>query len=905
VKHLTLLDPLEKLNLTTRAYNALRNADINSVGGLLDYPKEKFSQLKNMGVKTIAEIIEVIDQIEIVETDHSNYKTDQKLKDSAAAWFIGKDGQLYQDFPIENIRLSKRAYTCLKGEGIKYISNLLDKTEADLFTIPHMGSKTVKEIIQAINLLILEPISAFQRFYNDNSNTLADAFCCCIVQEIVKSISVHGGHLYKTILPLIEKHNGKFAPLTSALEVDEPLISELYELPLLRSSIKNNLLEQLESTRYGLDRFNLVKSLPPFLQNDDLIGNLLLELIRDGKLLCLNDQIYQRKYPTVLEYVTILPKPQYCAVLTGRLFGRTLDEIGQELNLTRERVRQIESKCINNFPSLSEDIYAHVYQKYDITKEDFLLGFKESEITYNYLSIAYKKGEYPVDCLVADFDFPDSFRTAAERIIYKNHVVLGGEQVHCSRSELSEYILRTAGTEGLSFDEFSQFYQILLEDLNLQENPKFSVMDRGYSNKLAASDHVLWKYGQKLRYYNIDAYDYTDLFSCLNLNDYKDVELSTRKFFKEYPELMCDYDIQDEYELHNLLKKICTEKDFPQVHFKRMPNIEFGVADRDTQVMDMLLALAPITNTDFAVAYENEYGVLTQTVLANYMKNFDHYFYAGVYKIDAPMFSESVFVKMEQLLTREFYLLSDIRKLFVFEFPQADPKLLNPYTLKALGFRVYVNYVIKDDYPSAVEYFRSILTTEDIIDTQSFPKELLNTITYLSEVYKLKSTYEILEYSPLKYVHIRRLSRAGVEKESLMDYCRKAYQAVESPYFTIYFLQKKGFTHPLEDLGFDEWFYASLLSEDKEHFSCRRMGKNKLFSRGSKNVSLTDFLEWLLYSCESLSLDVSDIAEKLANDYNINLEWYKIVETIKGSAMYYDMITQKVYADYNVYFEEI
>jgi hypothetical protein len=905
VKYLTQLDPIEKLDLSARAYNALRRAGINGVGDLLDFPKENFPSLKNMGVKTVTEITEVIEQIEIIEIDPLNCNANQKAEDDLFAWFIGRDGLLYRDFPIEDIELSRRSFNCLKGAGIDYISKLLDKTETDLFAIPSMGEKSVKEIIEAMNLLVLQPVSSAQSSHNDDSVSRKNEFCRCIVQEVVKTIDVHARQLYEDILPLVEYYNGRFVPVDSDVGIDGQLISELYGLPLLRCAIKETFLKQLESNPYGLDKFYLVRSVPSFLQNEVLVDSLITELIQEGEILCIHAKMYKRKYPTALEYAASLPKQQHCTVLTGRLSGQTLDEIGKELNLSRERIRQIESKCIRKAPTLSEDLYALVFQKYDIAKEDFLLGFKESEITYNYLSIAYKKGGYPIDDLATDSDFPDYFKKGAERIIYKNHVVLGSERVLCSRSELSEYILRTAGVEGLTFGEFSQFYQMLLEDLNLQDNPKFSVMDRGYSNKLAASNHVLWKYGQKLRYYNIDSYDYTDLLNGLNLSDYKNVEFSTRKFFQEYPELMSDYDIQDEYELHNLLKKICTSDDYPQIHFKRMPNIEFGIADRDAQVMDLLLALAPITNTDFAAAYEHEYGVLSQTVLANYMKNFDQYFYSGVYKIDAPMLSDIMAAKMKQLLYREFYLLSDIREFYVNEFPQADPKLMNPYTLKALGFRVYANYAIKDQYPSATEYFRAILTTEDIVDAQSFPKEVLNTIAYMSEVYKLKAAYEIIEYAPLKYVHFRRLNCAGVEKESILDYCHKAYHAVDSQYFTVYSLQQKGFTHALDDLGFEEWFYASLLSEDKEHFSYRRMGKNKLFRRGSENVSLIDFLEWILYSSESLYLDVYELTEKLSSDYNINLQWYKIVETIKGSAMYYDTITQKVYADYDVYFEEI
>jgi len=878
---------------------------MNTVGDLLDFPKENFLGLKNMGAKSVTEITEAIVQIEIIEIDPLNCNAGQNAENEVSAQFIGKDGQIYRDFPIEDIRLSRRAFNCLKGAGIDYISKLFDKTETDLFAIPNMGVKSVAEIIEARNQIVLQSVSATQNFFTDASDSGIGEFCLRIVQDIVKMISVHAGQLYEAILPFCESCAEMGAPLSVATKTGESLVKELYTLPLLKCAIKESFLNHLESNRYGLDWADLIKCLPQFLHSKALIDEMLSEMVQDGDLLCSHDHMYERKYPTALEYAASLSKPQDCAVLTGRLSGKTLEEIGKEVNLTRERVRQIESKCLRKAPALREDRYAFVFQKYNISKEDFLLGFREPEITYNYLSKAYKKGEHLIDELATDPDFPDEFRKATERIIYKNYVVLSGERILCSRAELSEYILRTAGIAGLTFEEFSQFYQMLLEDLNLQDNPSFSVMDRGYSNKLASSDHVLWKYGQKLRYYNIHAYDYTDLLDDLNLNQYNDVEFSTLKLFREHPELMHDYDIQDEYELHNLLKKICTKEDYPQIHFKRMPNIEFGSADRDGQVMELLLALAPVTNTDFAAAYEHEYGVLSQTVLANYMKNFDQYFYAGVYKIDAPMLSEIMLIRMKQILPGEFYLLSDIRNLYVHEFPQAAPKLLNPYTLKSLGFRVYTNYAIKDKYPSAVEYFRTILTTEDMVDAQLFHRELLNTIAYTSEVYKLKAAYDILEYAPLKYVNIRRLKHVGVEKGTLRDYCQKAYQAAHAQYFTVCSLRKSGFAHALDDLGFDEWFYASLLSEYKEHFSCRRMGKNKLFRRGHAEVRLTDFLEWLLYSCESLSMDIHDLTEKLSSDYNINLEWYKIVEMIKGSVLYYDTITEKLYADYDVYFEEI
>lgn len=898
-------DHIDELMLSTRANNALIKLEIKTIGDLIDFPKEKILKAKNIGFKSFAEIMCAINQIELFEIDSSVSVQSIEQTDTALSCFIGLDGQLYRDTSVEDLGLSIRACNGLKSHGIEFASKLMDMKDTDFLEIPHLGVKSVREIIEAKNHVEFQLAPSNLSDTANTSKIKDDEFCRLITQEIVQAIDINGGKLYEAIYPLLEKHEGSRIIDTKNIEIDRALLQEIYSLPIIRNALCLTILEKFFSYPYGLEKSELTLCFPQILRNVQMIARLLDDMVEQSDLLCLSDQLYIRKYPTVLEYVESLEKEQHRSILIGRLNGETLEEIGNACGLTRERVRQVESKILHNAPRLMEDKYANVYEKYNISKEDFLLGFSESEITYNYLSNVYMKGSFPINKLAQDFEFSSEFRNSAERVIYKNYVVLGSERILLSRPELSEYIIRNAGNEGLTFKEFSQLYQLLLNDLNLQDDPKFSVMERGYLNRLAASKHILWKYGQKFRFYNIAAYDYNDLLNTINLNSYVNIELSTRKFFLEYSELMRDYELRDEYELHNLLKKICSLEEFPQVHFKRMPSIEIGEADRDTQVLDLLLSLAPITNADFALAYEHEYGILSQTVLANYMRNFDQYFYGGMYKIDSPILPDIIASKMKQLLDKEFYCITEIRELYVREFPGSDSKLLNPFTLKGLGFRVYSNYVIKDKYTSSSEYFREILTTSDIVDTQVFSKPLLSTQAYTSEVYKQKSTYNIIEFSPQKYINIRKLNQVGVNIETLCDYCRKVNLTSDLQYFTIYSLREKGFRHQLDVLGFDEWFYASILSEDKEHFSCRRIGKNKLFRLGNKEVLLADFFEWIVYSSDSLTFDVLDLVEKLSNEYNIVLEWHKIVETIKGTEMYYDNITGKIYADYNVYFESI
>lgn len=902
VMHLTRLDSVDKLNLSTRSHNVLRRANINTIGSLIDFPQEDLMTFKNMGAKSAAEIIAALKEIEIIEIDATSGNSSNCDESQAESQFMGVDGKMYYDIPVEELGLSKRPYNCVKNAGISYFSQLQAMSESELNDLPSMGNKSVSEILDKRKNIALRPVIQQQGLSSQATENNTD-FGQRIIQNVIKKIPVNAGQLYDAILPLFSEQTVPERLLS--LKLEPTLLKGIFNEPILYNAIKEAILRKLEQSPYGIELTELQEIIPDCINDETQFANLIADMEQDGSLFCRREQIYERNYSSVLEYAASLSKVQDRNVLQERLAGKTLDQIGKKCNLTRERVRQIVAKCLHKAPKLSEDRYAAVYQKYNIGEQDLLLGFKVPATTYNYLTSAYKHGDRPISELATDSEVPDEFRKAAERIIYRDYVVLNGERVLCHRQELSEYVLRTSGGDGVTFEEFAQLYQMLLEDIGQQDNPKLSVMDRGYANKLAASNHVLWKYGQKLRYYNIYSYDFTDFFETLDLKQHHNVEYSTLKFFREYPDLMKDYDIEDEYELHNLLKKICSQEAFPDMHFKRMPNIEFGTADRDAQVRELLLSLAPIANTALAEAYENEYGVLTQTVLANYLQNFDQYYHAGVYKIDAPAFPEIIVSRLRQLLVDDFYLLLDIRKIYAEEFPKADPGLLNPFTVKSLGFRVYANYAISDQYASATEFFRAILTKEDLVDAQTFSRELLNTIAYTSEAYKLKASYDIVEYAPLKYVNIRRLNRVGIDKTILADYCNKVYEAAGTQYFTIHSLQQAGFSHILDELGFDEWFYASLLAEDKGRFSYRRMGRNRLFRRGNEDVCLTDFLEWLLYLRESLSMDIYELVELLKVGYNISIDQCKIIETVKGSSMYYDAITEKVYADYDVYFEEI
>lgn len=163
-----------------------------------------------------------------------------------------------------------------------------------------------------------------------------------------------------------------------------------------------------------------------------------------------------------------------------------------------------------------------------------------------------------------------------------------------------------------------------------------------------------------------------------------------------------------------------------------------------------------------------------------------------------------------------------------------------------------------------------------------------------------------MEFLPLQYISLRRLQSAGVDAGDLEDYCAAVCAFTRSgQYFTVASLRREGFAHPLDDLGFDEWFYSSLLAEDPDRFTYRRMGGTRLFCWVREAIQLSDFLRYLVEAEPSGRIDIYELQETLERQYGISMPLHKLTDVIQNSEMYYDPIMKAAYIDYDTYLEEI
>ena len=175
------------------------------------------------------------------------------------------------------------------------------------------------------------------------------------------------------------------------------------------------------------------------------------------------------------------------------------------------------------------------------------------------------------------------------------------------------------------------------------------------------------------------------------------------------------------------------------------------------------------------------------------------------------------------------------------EFPDENVWLLNPFALRELGFLTYSNYVIRDTYSSAAAYFKHLICGKcaDLRD-----KSYLTSIgTFYALMMKERSSFQIVEVEPLMYVNIDYLNEQGITKEQLYDFWKLIENTVEDgEFFTIYSLKKRGISLPWQDMYFKNWFYSSVLLEDKAHFTYKRYAACRLFRKATKQFTLGDFL---------------------------------------------------------------
>jgi len=585
-----------ELDLSTSVINTLMRAGVDTIEKLMNISKEELLSIQNLGKIKCDEIIEFRNKISDNISERPKVEGNDVSDES--------HGVIYSDdTPIDELGLSVRTRNGLKRTGIMTLGMIIQTPEEELWNIRNLGEKSVREILE------------FRKGIDS------------MFSEVTPEISVR-----KEIVKVIKK--------------------------LL-----------CENEMFGIklsDIYNVVSS-----DNEDIIYEILNEIAFKE-----HEKRFVLRSTPVIEILEKDDKTSdtHIEMLKLRMHGATLEEIALKYEITKERVRQIIVKTIKRVQKfkdmdgviVSEERFKPLFEMYNFDEELFCTLTGQSHEVYMYLKATAKSGNLSVEELFSDMKVPKWFRNNWEEYCRKSvnsKYIFVTDDNNCriekSRGSIKKYVISKYCRNDIYFDDFISLYQNFLEKFGLADDERLRITEsemRSQENQIRDSEYVLWKQGKKFRYYNIKAGDYTELFDELNLGQYKDIEISTLKFFRDNPKLMKQYDIRDEYELHNLLRKIDCERINSHIEFGKTPYISFGYFDRKELIKEYMCKLAPISKENLAKAISEDYGYKEETILGQ-LSHIDDYYHDGMYSVD--------FDRMPDEMFSAFYECHNLKKVTI------------------------------------------------------------------------------------------------------------------------------------------------------------------------------------------------------------------------------------------------
>ncbi len=669
---------------------------------------------------------------------------------------------------------------------------------------------------------------------------------------------------------------------------------ELYENKLLNIIKKNFKYEE-----FSVEEISLILKQKNYNYNN--LEYLLKELIHSGKLNKKNTykdciEKYSVCLPKLIDELSKIPKENnHYDMVMKKYNGYTMEEIGQQYNLTRERIRQIVEKETRMIKRFQEEKYAEYIKEYNFDAELFTKLFKTHKYVYYFLKDKNKLGEKDPSELIDD----DRLTSEQIEILRKRYNIIryNGENIIANRNSILLAILKKV-EKRIDYSELIRAYNSLVIeyklDLQLLSSKDFRYVD----SSLTRTNFVLDTVGKTYRYYNcndIDKEDLEELKEMLNTNP---GVYSTEAFFNDNTVLMKKLDIRDEYELHNLLKKRLSDYD-ENIIFSRMPDIFIHCKDKYKFVEEQIQELAPINIDEFVSYMYETYGHKPTSFKAYVLSNFSQYINIDILICNTVLFTDEQLKIMREKLTEDVYSILTIKQILTDNFDVNDFSLINSMNLKQIGYKLRGNYIIKDNISNLENHLRNIILQTDYYIVPSEMKKIGS--TFSSYIYKFMCEKLLFKIEDEKYITVKKMNEMEIKKEDIDNFIDEIKKEIpENEYFSLYTLNKD-FKNKLLEFNFPDCFYEGIITtiNDVKYF---RLNNNILFIRTKDSINREKFINSFIIKNK---IYIRDIRNMIKEKYNIELQDYYIRSFVNRKKYYLDTSTDCIYESREKYEEDV
>lgn len=577
--------PLKKLVMSNSLYNLCCRYGLEKAADLLSFSEEEWKEKPGIGKKSWQELQALLDWVRTYKDKRLSEEEPQSLVWTYLIAF---------DTPLMEIKsLTMTVNKLLAEYGILTLDDLLHHHPKDWQQITKLGKWRRKEYLEAAE-------DFREEMYLSMERKLLCHYEGAMTAEALRPLLQWADMThttYKTLLVLLEK-----AGYPTEIGTWSDLLCHNEETA---GHAERYVLDRLEEEEFGsLSAEELEGLFPSHLCPLSWIGSILQKLLEEKKVGCEEGKYFLR-YPSFHDFLAHMDEKGK-GFVQCRLQGMTLDEIAKPYGVTRERVRQFLTRFLKQVPRVEEMRFMDQKILWEgLTDEDFAYLFDLPEETVRFLD--YYMDEHPGKVsteerlerlreIEGDSAVPEVVRSRARERQRELCPVLETEEgpIPATQEALLDYVFMKEGKEGIGWQSLIDRCNELLH----KEWPEWEerlFINYWYADKFIKSPKLLVSRHKYMRYYDIEAKDYGLLWEALQLSQYENVEITTRKLFRSHPKLMKLYDIRDFYELHNLLKKWkvieadTVEKALPvDMSCNLAPTLLFGKVDRERQVYQVL-----------------------------------------------------------------------------------------------------------------------------------------------------------------------------------------------------------------------------------------------------------------------------------------------------------------------------
>ena len=625
--------------------------------------------------------------------------------------------------------------------------------------------------------------------------------------------------------------------------------------------------------------------------------SILLENFLNKKILKKEDSNYSLVKPRLKEELDKIKDQNHKDIILKKLTGRTLESIGSEYNVTRERIRQIIQKEIKKFViTREEEKYKEIFETYNFDCDLFCEFFNVNDYVYYYLREKYKMGDTEPSELIDSWNL-DKRQLAILKRKY-NLITYKGENIVVKKINILNAILKQS-EKAMEYSEIMSEYNKIIEINNLDIDLISEADFRNIDSILNRSNYVLCDVGRYYRYYDIDALDEEDVNALQKMLDVEPGDYSSEFFFNSNELLMKNIDIKNEYELHNLLRKYIGNYN-GKITYSRMPDIFIDCDDKNAFVDNLIHELSPISLDEFVDYVYQNYGHKNNTFRALLVSNFSKYITNGQIISECPEFTEEQMNILNEKLTEDIYSIITIKELLTDLIDVNDFKLINNLNMSKLGYKLRGNYIMKSSISNLEGYLRNIILNSDYYEIKPEMKKIGS--TFSSYLYKFIYNLDLFEIDNEKYITIKKLNELGISKENIKEFINEIEKVIsDNEYFNLYTLDKDNFLTNLKQYNFPDCFYETIISAipNVKTFTVKN---NVVFIKTDEQATREKFINSFVTKNK---IFVSEIKKDILTKYNIDLYEYYIKEFIDKKKFYFDNSIDCVYKSKDYYDEDI